>query len=711
MKKFFFLLLTCLIFLPILSIDLVSADDGGNPYYSVETFSLENGTFINEVIINGPPAPPVGYENAVKKSIVDLSKSNMIMSAHTLVVPAYDWSFGCSATSGAMIAAYYDRNGFPNMYSGPTNSGVMPLNSSSWGSWTDGNGDTYGQCPLTASRLELDGRTTRGSIDDYWVSYESSSSDPYITNSWSQHTWGEAIGDYMKTCQSAYSNVDGSTTFYTYTSSPSQLTCSNMEIYEIAPYDGTYGRKLFYEARGYSVSTCYNQKTSNNGGSFTYTTFKSEIDAGYPVMINLAGHTVVGVGYSDPSTIYIHDTWDYNTHSMTWGSSYAGLAMQSVSVVHLNSSGGVLNGSVSDAESSAPIVGATIKAATSYQTTSDASGDYSLTLPIGVYTITTAATGYITRTITNIAIEEGITTTQNVSLAREPAALSYSPTSLETEIQLGKNSTIPLTLTVDTPYSITFELQEESPGIAWLSENPVNGSLSLSQSQVVNVSFDAAAVAEGGEYTGTLHLLSDDASAPDQSIPVLMNVIDSTPTPTLTPTNTPTGTATRTPSGDETDTPTMTPTNTHTPTSNRTSTATRTPTPTRSPTITLTQTLSYTLSQTPTNTTSATQTHTPTKTQTKINTPTTTPTICRTPLEYGGCDPIFPTQTLTHTPTQTKTQTPTQTPTSTLTRTTTTTPTRTLTNIPTLTLSPTSTQTRTITPRHNQILYLPFIFR
>ncbi len=54
-----------------------------------------------------------------------------------------------------------------------------------------------------------------------------------------------------------------------------------------------------------------------------------------PVMINLAGHTIVGVGYADPSTIYIHDTWDSSNHTMTWGGSYAGMEMVAVSIVNL----------------------------------------------------------------------------------------------------------------------------------------------------------------------------------------------------------------------------------------------------------------------------------------------------------------------------------------------------------------------------------------
>lgn len=161
--------------------------------------------------------------------------------------------------------------------------------------------------------------------------------DPYITGGWSQHVWSSAIGDFMKTSQSAYSNVDGSTTFWNYTSSATPLTASAMEGYGIASSDGSYGRKLFYEARGYTVSTCYNQVTDNQvAGGFSFAQFKAEIDAGRPVMLNLVGHTVVGVGYEDTgSVVYIHDTWDYSTHSMTWGGSYTDMALQSVSIVNL----------------------------------------------------------------------------------------------------------------------------------------------------------------------------------------------------------------------------------------------------------------------------------------------------------------------------------------------------------------------------------------
>ncbi len=110
-----------------------------------------------------------------------------------------------------------------------------------------------------------------------------------------------------------------------------------MEEYGFDKDDGAYGRKLFYEARGYTVTNCYNQKTDNQvSGGFSFAQFQAEIDAGRPVMLHLAGHTIVGVGYNSTSNlVYIHDTWDYATHTMTWGGSYAGMELEGVSLVNI----------------------------------------------------------------------------------------------------------------------------------------------------------------------------------------------------------------------------------------------------------------------------------------------------------------------------------------------------------------------------------------
>jgi hypothetical protein len=305
-----------------------------NKYFSTQTITYSDGTSLGRNIINGPPKPPPGYE--LERTSVALPESDQEAGVKTLTVPAFNWVFGCSSVSGAMIAGYYDRNGYPNMYTGPTDGGVMPLNNSSWGTWSDGD-STYPNLPLAASHNGVDGRATKGSIDDYWVQYESTASDPYITGAWTEHAWGSAIGDYMKTSQSAYGNTDGSTAFYNWDISPSQLTCADMVSYTVNTLDGTYGRKLFYEARGYTVTDCYNQKTDNTvAGGFSFAQYKAEIDAGRPVMLGLEGHTIVGVGYDDStSTVYVHDTWDYSNHTMTWGGSYSGMQLLSVSIVNL----------------------------------------------------------------------------------------------------------------------------------------------------------------------------------------------------------------------------------------------------------------------------------------------------------------------------------------------------------------------------------------
>lgn len=302
-----------------------------SPYYSVVHLTTPDGTQLTGSIIGGPPHPLPEFQTEREASMTSIEPQGTLAN-----FPSYSWVFGCSAVSGAMIAAWYDRGSYPNLYTGPTNGGVMPLTDTSWATWSDGS-VTYPNNPLIASHNGIDGRTIKGSIDDYWISYGSGANDPYITGGWTQHAWGDAIGDYMKTSQYTYENTDGSTHFYTYTSLPDKLTCADMVVADVATKDGTYGRKLFYEARGYTVTDCYNQKTDNNSGGFTLANFQAEIDAGRPVLLNLAGHSIVGYGYNG-STVYIRDTWDNDptqTHTMPWGGSYQGMTLLSVSVVNL----------------------------------------------------------------------------------------------------------------------------------------------------------------------------------------------------------------------------------------------------------------------------------------------------------------------------------------------------------------------------------------
>lgn len=317
----------------------VLADDEvpDNPYYQVNTVTLEDGTELEEIIIAGPPEPPLDIEHTVVRYLPPNLPTGVNIIPN---VPAFDWSFGCSATSAAMIAGHYDRNGYPNMYAGPTNWSIMPLDNSSWGYWFDGV-NNRAQCPLSATRDGVDGRVGRGSVDDYWVSYLSGAQDPYVTNGWTEHTLGDCTGDYMRTNRLASGNGDGSTTFVSYITSGNRLSCAAIVGLGYDGVDGTLGFRDFYESRGYIVDTsnCYNQRTDNSvaSGGFTFANYMAEIDANHPVMIHVEGHTMVGVGYNfNTNQIILHDTWNYNQHTMDWGGSYSGMPLRSVSVVHLD---------------------------------------------------------------------------------------------------------------------------------------------------------------------------------------------------------------------------------------------------------------------------------------------------------------------------------------------------------------------------------------
>lgn len=292
-----------------------------NPYL-IRTFS-ENGRQIDMIIVPGSPPP------AVKALSVATPPPQVSLGINIIPnVPAFSWCYGCSATSAAMLMGYYDNCGFNNMYAGPANGGVCPMNNDSfWGE---------GESPLSATHIGKDGRSIRGHVEDYWIATDNTEPDPYIVNGWAEHTQGDCTADFMGTSQAKFGNKDGTTTFYFATDGsplPDYTGC------EPDDRDGCHGMRLFTDSRGYSVAENYNQYIQGYNGNtlgFTYSQFREEIAAGRPVMMHLEGHTMLGYGYNDTgSTVYIHDTWDNSDHSMTWGGAYGGMQHVGVTVLKL----------------------------------------------------------------------------------------------------------------------------------------------------------------------------------------------------------------------------------------------------------------------------------------------------------------------------------------------------------------------------------------
>jgi len=234
---FFILSLLCLICFTSVSAAATVNQYGivsDNPYV-IDRF-MHEGNWVDQVIVPGRPPPIYRARAAIIPEPQKTAGTNTLTN-----VPAFDWSYGCSATAAAMIFGYYDNTGYPDIYTGPTNDGNMPMTNEAWG---------QGECPLSATRQEIDGRTTRGHVDDYWVGYGSTAPDPFITHGWVEHTKSECTGDFMGTNQSQYDNFDGSTTFFLYTDgSPTY----DFTLYEPDKRDGCHGMRLFLESRGYTA--------------------------------------------------------------------------------------------------------------------------------------------------------------------------------------------------------------------------------------------------------------------------------------------------------------------------------------------------------------------------------------------------------------------------------------------------------------------------
>ena len=246
-------------------------------------------------------------------SVLALAFSTGLRAQETYVylleVPDYEWHAGCFGTASGNLAGYWDRNGLPDCYLGPTGGGVAPLNTSG------ANGAIRA---LWASQAGLDGRPwdKPGHIDDYWVTYESTAPDPYVTAGRTEHA-PDCLGDFIGLSQQRWTNMNGE--------------CDgNLDAYSFAYWDSNGDRRWNFNPseaagspardipsglrawaawRGYEVDV-FSQLTDFNptvqpGRGFSYEDLKAEINAGYPVLLflqNFAANsrTVDGVSNVNP---------------------------------------------------------------------------------------------------------------------------------------------------------------------------------------------------------------------------------------------------------------------------------------------------------------------------------------------------------------------------------------------------------------------------
>jgi hypothetical protein len=136
---------------------------------------------------------------------------------------------------------------------------------------------------------------------------------------------------------------------------------------------------------------------------------------------------VAGVGYAISVEAEGQVSGSVSTHDANPGYSYDDRigGADSVSVTVTDGVGvGTLQGTVTDADTGLPIMGATVSA-DGYSTTTDASGFYSFpSIPEGSYDVTAEMTGYVSETASGVTVTADTTTTQDFALSPLPAVPS-----------------------------------------------------------------------------------------------------------------------------------------------------------------------------------------------------------------------------------------------------------------------------------------------
>ncbi len=316
---------------------LITGSSGG-PSTEADLLSEQESAQIEYHCQDSPPVPPYSI---FWSSLMDMAgpDPDAVMIPD---VPTSTWTYGCTATSAGMIFGYYDLHGYPNMYTGPANGGEAPLTDLGQGIYDP----IPGSCSIIATMDGFDGRTGNGHVDDYWIAYEEIGPDPWQGQA-IEHSRGDCTADFLGTNQWKWdfdgdgqkdSNVDGGTIYFSY-NGPGKL-------YDYVPSqsagypqtEACHGLRLFAESRGYEVAENYTQKIDAVAeGGFSFADYMAEIDNGYPVMLHVVGHTMVGVGYNAAEKkVYLHNTWTNSVEFMTWGEDYKGMVFVAVTIIHLS---------------------------------------------------------------------------------------------------------------------------------------------------------------------------------------------------------------------------------------------------------------------------------------------------------------------------------------------------------------------------------------
>lgn len=273
------------------------------------------------------------------------------LSAQTYVylldVPDYNWQYGCFGTACGNLAGFWDRNGLPACYEGSVGGGLAPLN--------DG-GANAAIHTLWATKAGVNGRPADqpGHVEDYWINFDSSATDPYLTAQRVEHA-PDCINDFTGVNQRKWvnmngecnGNLDGYGFVFWETNGLRRVNYGAFDDQGVPVPDIPAGLREWARSRGYAADS-FSQLTDFNpkvrvGAGFTFEDLKAEIDAGYPVLLFLQSfnenyrvigaservnpviHGMLAYGYrEDPELglrwVYYRTSWASGSNSRSqWG--------------------------------------------------------------------------------------------------------------------------------------------------------------------------------------------------------------------------------------------------------------------------------------------------------------------------------------------------------------------------------------------------------
>lgn len=214
------------------------------------------------------PVPPEGIDRGERGDLAP--EVQVVLSS----VPAYIWYNGCGPTAAGMVIGYWDGNGFPDLVPGSANTQTAAVNNmiSSSGNYND-------YC------LPID-------------SYPTLLPDKSELPVGDEHP-NDCVADLMRTSQSYYDNYYG----WSWFSDVDNALQGYVSM--VAPY---------------YTATAVNQLW----GTFTWNSFRAEIDAGRPVVLLVdsdgdggTDHFATAYGYRDDGGTLQYacrDTWDTGIH-------------------------------------------------------------------------------------------------------------------------------------------------------------------------------------------------------------------------------------------------------------------------------------------------------------------------------------------------------------------------------------------------------------